>query len=143
MGVKKIRVKKWLEYGLYPSRIRIQAFCGHFAPSFRKNESQAIQFVVRHCFKVRWKGLILAYPTVGETSKPEHLEPISSHFKCSGCSVIGFVIEKNVDKKISLFGNSAISNVMRPTPSGQILTFDPPFDATGSGLASALWISFD
>ena len=55
--------------------------------------------------------------------------------------MIEFVIGKIDDKNLLFFGNSNISNKMRSTPSGQISTFDPPFDAPGLKLSSKLRIS--
>ena len=48
---------------------------------------------------------------------------------------------KDVDRKSLFFGNSDFSNSMRSAPSGQISTFDPAFDATGTVLCSVLQIS--
>ena len=48
-----------------------------------------------------------------------------------------WVCSKTLTKN-HLFGNFVISSAVRSTPSGKILTFDPPFDAPGSVFSSAL-----
>ena len=112
----------------------------HFAPIFRKSKSQAFQRVVWRKFEVRWKVLTLANRTVGQTSKSDHLGPISWVLKWPSRHEIGFWFGKNVGKKIQLFGNSAVSNVMKSTPRGQISASESPFPAPGSVLSSALRI---
>ena len=67
--------------------------------------------------------------------------PICCVLKWRSYSVIGFVFDKNVDKKSFVFGNSDISNVTTSAPSRQIPTFDPPLDSQGSVLSSTLRIS--
>ena len=78
---------------------------------------------------------------VGQTSKADPLGPTYWALNWRGCPIIEIGIYKIVDKKFLFFGNSNISNKMRSTPSGQISTFDPPFDAPGLELSSKRRIS--
>ena len=111
----------------------------NFAPIFRKSEPHTLSDV-SYCADLRWKEPIVTQRTVGQTSNSEHLQSISLHFNWPNCRVIGFIIDKNVHKKILSFGNSVSSNVTRSTPRSRILMFDSSFDAPGSVLSSALQI---
>ena len=64
---------------------------------------------------------------MGPTSKSDHVTLISSRLKSPGHQMIQFC------------GNLATSKLTRSAPGGRISTFDPPLDAPGSELSSALW----
>ena len=76
--------------------------------------------------------MILAHRMVCQPSKSDLMRLASRVLICRGSPEIEFEIGKKVDKNSLFFVNPAISNAMRLAPSGQILTFDPPFDAPGS-----------
>ena len=59
-------------------------------------------------------------------------------FEMTRLAYNGFEIGKIVDKKIVLFGNSAVSNVVKSTLSRRPSASEPPFDAPGSVFSSAL-----
>ncbi len=104
---------------------QIQCFC--FV--FRKSVSYGRRGVARRWIDVRWKVLILARITVGQTSESDHLEPTSFNLKCLSCQNKGVFCQ--------LQSNLVISKLNRSAPRSRISTFDPSLEAPGSVLSSA------
>ena len=61
-----------------------------FVPIFRESVFYALGCFVQGRFEVRWKVLILAHPTVGQTSNSDRLGPFSLILKFPDCHVIVF-----------------------------------------------------
>ena len=107
----------------------------HFGLLFRKSVSHAVRCAVRRCFEVRWKVLIGA----SNDELNVEIRPIGADIvlKMSESPRKRGFFFNNFAKKNS---TSPLRNLTRLALRCQISTFDPRFDAPGSGFSGALRI---
>ena len=80
---------------------------------------------------------------MGQMPKSDCSGPISSSLKSSGHQMIKYFLERFLSTKFPIFLRTGpLQNFLaRSAPMGLDFEFDPPLDAPGSVLSSALWFS--
>ena len=85
---------------------------------------------------MRCKALLLARRMVSQILKSDSMGPIWSLLKSPESPRLSETSDFSRSAEIQSFGLPATSKVTRSAPNGLKVKFDPPFDASGSGLAS-------